>query len=88
MESPLVPRRAAPGPAGPLQGAQPRAPARGGDPCPLGRDILLGCTRQVAQHLPADRRVRTRIKQPLDDGAVLLGAGGVCSCRLGGLVAI
>ena len=67
---PAVPRRAAPRPVGPLQGEQPRAPALGGDPRALRRDLLGGRTGQVSHHLPADRRVR--IKQPLDDRSVWL----------------
>src|SRR5579859_1036592 len=63
-----VPRRAGPGPVGPLQGQQPSAHPLGGHPCPLSGDLLRGRTGQVAHRLPADGRVR--IKQPLDRGPI------------------
>src|SRR5207302_5844768 len=45
-----------------LDGEQPRAPALGGYAGAFSRDVLGGRIRQVAHHLPADRRVR--IQQP------------------------
>ena len=58
-------------PAGPLavrvaMREQPRAPALGLDAGALRRPFGLGRVHQVAQHLPADRRVR--VEQPVDDG--------------------
>jgi hypothetical protein len=67
---PAVPRRAAPPAVASLEGEQPRAPALGGDPRALGRDLLGGRAGQVSHRLPADRRVR--IKQPLYDRFVWL----------------
>src|SRR5712692_3790476 len=45
-----------------LEAEQPCAPALDSDPRPYGGDGLVGFVREVAHHLPADRRVR--IKQP------------------------
>ena len=65
---PAVPRRATPPAVGRLEGEQLRAGALGRDPCTLGRDLTHGRMRQVAHHLPADRRVR--IEQPAHERAL------------------
>src|SRR5205809_5144519 len=62
---PAIPSRASPPAIGVLQAEQPCAPAPGGDPCTLGRDLIRRRTCQVPHHLPADRRVR--VEQPVND---------------------
>src|SRR5207245_2386872 len=53
-----------------LEAEKPCAPALDGDTRPHGGDGLVGFVREVAHHLPADRRVR--VKQPTYDRALRL----------------
>ena len=65
---PAVPRRAAPPPVGRLECEQPRARALGRDLRTLRRDLVRGRVGEVAQDLPADRRIG--VEQPADDRAI------------------
>lgn len=61
----MIPLRAAPLSISGLEGKQLRAPSLSGDSCAFSRDFLRRRMKQIAHHLPADRRVG--IKQPLAD---------------------
>lgn len=65
---PVVPRRSTPPAIGGLEGEQPCAKPLGCDARPFSRDFIGGCVGQVAQYLPADRRVR--IEPPAYDRMV------------------